>query len=58
MFVTLMRVSFQDTVLFNDTIRYNIRYGKVSATDEEVELAAQAAQIHEKILNFPEGKSP
>ncbi|CAG8623735.1 1773_t:CDS:2, partial [Ambispora gerdemannii] len=45
----------QDTVLFNDTIRYNIRYSKINATDKQVEEAATAAQIHEKILGFPEG---
>ncbi|GES92098.1 ATP-binding cassette sub-family B member 6, mitochondrial [Rhizophagus clarus] len=45
----------QDTVLFNDTIRYNIRYGKIGATDKEVEEAAEAAQIHDKILGFPDG---
>ncbi|CAG8506513.1 9915_t:CDS:10, partial [Scutellospora calospora] len=45
----------QDTVLFNDTIKYNIRYGKIGATDRQVEEAASAAQIHDKILGFPEG---
>lgn len=45
----------QDTVLFNDTILYNIRYGDVNATDEDVYNAAKAAQIHEKILSFPDG---
>ncbi|KAI9001654.1 P-loop containing nucleoside triphosphate hydrolase protein [Gaertneriomyces semiglobifer] len=45
----------QDTVLFNDTVRYNIRYGNMSATDEEVETAARAAQIHDRILSFPDG---
>ncbi|XP_040214054.1 ATP-binding cassette sub-family B member 6, mitochondrial [Rana temporaria] len=45
----------QDTVLFNDTIRNNIRYGRVSASDEEVEHAAAAADIHERILSFPDG---
>ncbi|KAJ8255193.1 hypothetical protein GJAV_G00202070 [Gymnothorax javanicus] len=45
----------QDTVLFNDTIRDNIRYGRVSATDQEVEEAALAADIHDKIQTFPEG---
>ena len=45
----------QDTVLFNQDIRYNIRYGRVDATDEEVEKAAIAADIHDKILTFPEG---
>lgn len=45
----------QDTVLFNDTIQNNIRYGRISATDAEVEEAAIAADIHEKIMNFPDG---
>lgn len=45
----------QDTVLFNDTILYNIRYGDVNASDEDVYNAAKAAQIHEKILSFPDG---
>jgi ABC-type transport system involved in Fe-S cluster assembly fused permease/ATPase subunit len=45
----------QDTVLFNDTIRYNIRYGKPDATDAEVEEAARLAQIHDFILALPEG---
>lgn len=45
----------QDTVLFNDTIRDNIRYGRITATDQEVEEAALAADIHDKIMAFPEG---
>ncbi|KAJ8352742.1 hypothetical protein SKAU_G00242180 [Synaphobranchus kaupii] len=45
----------QDTVLFNDNIRDNIRYGRISATDQEVEEAALAADIHDKIQAFPEG---
>ncbi|KAF8335769.1 uncharacterized protein EI90DRAFT_3047074 [Cantharellus anzutake] len=45
----------QDSVLFNDTIAYNIRYGKFEATQEEIEYAAQAAQMHERILSFPDG---
>ncbi|MEL7093588.1 MAG: ABC transporter ATP-binding protein/permease, partial [Pseudomonadota bacterium] len=45
----------QDTVLFNDTIRYNIAYGKDDATEAEVIAAAQAAQIHDFILGLPEG---
>lgn len=45
----------QDTVLFNDTIRYNIRYGNINATEEQVVAAAKAAQIHERILSFPDG---
>lgn len=46
----------QDTVLFNDTIQNNIRYGRISASDQEVEEAAIAADIHDKIMTFPEGK--
>lgn len=45
----------QDTVLFNDTIQNNIRYGRVSASDQEVEEAAIAADVHDKIMTFPEG---
>jgi ATP-binding cassette subfamily B protein len=45
----------QDTVLFNDTIRYNIRYGRWDATDAEVEEAARMAQIHEFIRIAPKG---
>uniref|UniRef100_A0A915CVN3 Uncharacterized protein n=1 Tax=Ditylenchus dipsaci TaxID=166011 RepID=A0A915CVN3_9BILA len=45
----------QDTVLFNETIRYNIRYGRPSATDEEVEDAAKAAAIHDFIISHPDG---
>ncbi len=45
----------QDTVLFNDTIRYNIAYGKDNATEAEVIAAAKSAQIHEFISSLPEG---
>ncbi len=45
----------QDTVLFNDTIRYNIRYGEWDATDAEVEEAARAAQIDAFIRLSPKG---
>ncbi|MFC3616705.1 ABCB family ABC transporter ATP-binding protein/permease [Lutimaribacter marinistellae] len=45
----------QDTVLFNDTIRYNIAYGREDATETEIEAAARAAQIHDFILTLPEG---
>jgi ATP-binding cassette, subfamily B, heavy metal transporter len=45
----------QDTVLFNDTIRYNIRYGRPGATDEEVEEAARMAQIHDFVISLPKG---
>ena len=45
----------QDTVLFNDTIRYNIRYGRPVASDAEVEAAAKLAQIHDFITSLPKG---
>jgi ABC-type transport system involved in Fe-S cluster assembly fused permease/ATPase subunit len=45
----------QDTVLFNDTIRYNIRYGRWDATDAEVETAAGLAQIDTFIRRMPKG---
>ncbi|MBO9396005.1 ABC transporter ATP-binding protein/permease [Shimia sp. R9_2] len=45
----------QDTVLFNDTIRYNIAYGRDGATEEEIIEAAKAAQIHDFIAALPEG---
>ena len=45
----------QDTVLFNDTIRYNIRYGRWEATDSEVEEAARLAQIDHFIRMSPHG---
>jgi ATP-binding cassette, subfamily B, heavy metal transporter len=45
----------QDTVLFNDTIRYNIRYGRWDASDAEVEEAAQLAQIDAFIKASPKG---
>ncbi len=45
----------QDTVLFNDTIRYNIAYGKEGATQAEIEGAARAARIHDFIVRLPDG---
>ncbi|HYC46261.1 MAG TPA: ABC transporter ATP-binding protein/permease [Burkholderiales bacterium] len=45
----------QDTVLFNDTIYYNIQYGRPDATREEVVAAAQAAHIHDFIASLPDG---
>ncbi|MDK3074120.1 ABC transporter ATP-binding protein/permease [Sedimentitalea sp. JM2-8] len=45
----------QDTVLFNDTIRYNIAYGRDGATQEEIEQAARDAQIHDFIAGLPDG---
>jgi ATP-binding cassette subfamily B protein len=46
---------FQDTFLFNVTVRENIRLGKLDATEEEVEAAARAAEIHDFILELPQG---
>jgi len=45
----------QDTVLFNDTIRYNIRYGRPDASDEEVVAAARLARIHDFVMSLPNG---
>jgi ATP-binding cassette subfamily B protein len=45
----------QDTVLFNDTVGYNIAYGRDGATQAEIEEAAKAAQIHDFIQGLPEG---
>ena len=45
----------QDTVLFNDTVEYNIAYGKPGASRSEVEAAAQAAHIHAFISHTPQG---
>ncbi len=45
----------QDTVLFNDTIAYNIAYGKPGSSQEEVESAAKSAQIHDFIMSLPDG---
>ena len=45
----------QDTVLFNDTIGYNIGYAKIGASQSEIEAAAKAAQIHDFIAGLPEG---
>jgi ABC transporter ATM len=45
----------QDTTLFNDTIEHNIRYGKIDATSEEVQKAAERAHVHELIRRLPDG---
>jgi ATP-binding cassette subfamily B protein len=45
----------QDTVLFNDTILYNIAYGRPEASQAEIEAAARAARIHDFIVSLPEG---
>ena len=45
----------QDTVLFNDTILYNIAYGRAGATREQIEHAAKAAQIHGFVQSLPKG---
>ena len=45
----------QDTVLFNDTIYYNIAYGRADATRAQIEQAAKAAQIHDFVQSLPQG---
>ncbi|PWG16585.1 ABCB family ABC transporter ATP-binding protein/permease [Salibaculum griseiflavum] len=45
----------QDTVLFNDTIRYNIAYGRDGASEDEIIAVAKAAKIHDFIMGLPEG---
>jgi ATP-binding cassette subfamily B protein len=45
----------QDTVLFNDTILHNIKYGKLDASMEEIKRVAEAAQIKDFIESLPEG---
>ncbi len=45
----------QDTVLFNDTIYYNILYGKINSSHEDVINAAKQAQIHDFIISLPQG---
>ncbi len=45
----------QDTVLFNDTILYNIAYGRAEATEAEIVAAAKAAKIHDFIMALPDG---
>jgi ATP-binding cassette subfamily B protein len=45
----------QDTVLFNDTIRYNIAYGRPGASPADIEEAARLAQIHDFVMSLPAG---
>jgi ABC-type transport system involved in Fe-S cluster assembly fused permease/ATPase subunit len=45
----------QDTVLFNDTIRYNIAFGKPGSTQEQIEEAAKVARLHDFISSLPDG---
>lgn len=45
----------QDTVLFNETLMYNLKYANPDATDDEVYAACRASSIHDKILAFPDG---
>ncbi len=48
-------IVFQEPILFNTSIRENIRMGKLDATDAEIESAAQAAEIHDFIISLPKG---
>ncbi|KAI0480328.1 hypothetical protein GGR56DRAFT_266345 [Xylariaceae sp. FL0804] len=45
----------QDTILFNDTLMYNLRYANQKATDDDIIAACQAASIHDRIMSFPDG---
>jgi ABC-type transport system involved in Fe-S cluster assembly fused permease/ATPase subunit len=45
----------QDTVLFNDTVHYNIAYGRPGATDGEIQNAARLAHVHTLVMNMPDG---
>src|SRR5690606_15088590 len=51
----LMGIVTQETILFHDTIRANIAYGRDDASDAEVEAAARAANAHDFIIEFPNG---
>lgn len=46
----------QNPILFDDTIMNNVRYGRITASDEEVFDACRAASIHDKIASFTQGK--
>lgn len=50
-----MGVMLQDTFIFSGNVRENIRYGKLDATDEEIEAAAKAVHAHEFIMDLPDG---
>jgi ABC-type multidrug transport system fused ATPase/permease subunit len=45
----------QDSMLFNESVRYNIGYGREGATNKEIEACAKRAQLHSKILTLPDG---
>ncbi|GAM85402.1 hypothetical protein ANO11243_034090 [Dothideomycetidae sp. 11243] len=45
----------QDTVLFNESLMYNLKYANPAATEDDIYRACQAASIHDKILSFPDG---
>lgn len=45
----------QDSVLFHDTIKHNLHYGNLSATEEQVVEAAKMAEMHESIVKWPKG---
>ncbi|WP_077806255.1 ABCB family ABC transporter ATP-binding protein/permease [Neoasaia chiangmaiensis] len=52
---TVVGVVPQETLLFNDTIAYNIGYGRIGADAEEIEQAARAAELHDFIVSLPDG---
>ncbi|KAH8929635.1 P-loop containing nucleoside triphosphate hydrolase protein [Atractiella rhizophila] len=47
----------QDSMVFNETVRYNIRYGNPTADEDRIISAAKAAQIHDRVLSFSDGHS-
>ena len=51
----LIGIVTQETLLFHDTVEYNIAYGKAGATREEIERAARMAQAHDFVMALPEG---
>jgi ATP-binding cassette subfamily B protein len=52
---SIVGVVGQDTYLMHTTVRENLRYAKQDATDDEIEQAARAAQIHDQIVSLPDG---
>ncbi|MET3290194.1 UNVERIFIED_CONTAM: ATP-binding cassette subfamily B protein [Brevibacillus sp. OAP136] len=52
---TAMSIVFQDVYLFGSSIRENIQFARPDATEDEIRAAASAAQLHEMIMNLPEG---
>lgn len=54
-FRKLISVIPQNGVLFNDTVRFNLKYGNLDATQEEIEAIAKKCHLHDKIMSMPKG---